>query len=235
MELLTKSPNESLAELSTRWMEGMTEAGRNYLHGRGLSESAAQHFRLGVVTDPPPEFARREGWLSIPYLKRGLVVAIKFRCIAPECHPNGPMGGGEQHDGHPKYWGQAGGRQWLFNTDALLSTSEWIEIDEGEMDVIAHWDAGFAAVGVPGVDAWRAHDQWPLVFSGHPRRRMWKDNDRMPPVAEGEKPKLPPGQLLANRICEDLPGTLEVSVEPHKDVSKFYYEEGGSALRELVS
>lgn len=43
-----------------------------------------------------------------------------------------------------------------------------VVLDEGEPDTVALWSAGFAAVGVPGVESWR--DEWAVRFTG----RRWR-------------------------------------------------------------
>ena len=138
-----------------------------YLMGRGLTMGTVDGFRLGVVTDPDPEYLAYEGMLCIPYLsKDGLPLTVRFRCAKDHSC--------KEH-GHPKYRSLPGDPARLFNIAALHRAGETIGLCEGELETMILRQCGYEAVAVPGATAWKAH--YPQVFAGYSKVLVCADGD----------------------------------------------------------
>jgi len=192
----------------------------SYLHGRGLSTESIDRFRLGLVDDPPAEYAKMSGRLAIPYLKKVGVVGFKFRCIDPECVYRE---GGESHREHAKYVNYD--RLSLFNVAALDNEMGFIALAEGEMDaMILDGECGIPAAGLPSAQSWKGNPHW---------RRLLKDFERVYMFADPDEP----GQALARQIEEDLPQTVIIhmpELEVKSDVNNVFLRKGKEFLREQV-
>jgi len=160
-------------------------AGKTYLTNHGLFDPAhpsariVQKYCLGVVVNPAPGDERFEGWLSIPYLTRRGVKAMRFRNL--------------KDDGGAKY-GQAKGQPTrLYNPEALFGTHLEIGIAEGEIDALAATEGlGLPTVGIPGATQWTAHQRmWAPLFKDFERVFILRDGDQA-------------GQDLADAITETL-------------------------------
>lgn len=127
-------------------------AASNYLNSRGITQHSIDRFQLGYVTDS--DNTALVGRLAIPYLTPTGPVQLKYRCI-------------HDHDcrerQHPKYLHDEGAALHLYNAQALLNTDRVI-VCEGELDVIAAEQAGVAAVGYPGTQAWDKNSFWVWCF-----------------------------------------------------------------------
>lgn len=208
LEAATASYETSLQEGDDGW----TVAG--YLKARGITREIAESYRLGVVNDKFPEHAAYKGMLSIPYrTSLGGIVSLKFRrphnCTA-DC-------------AHSKYVGPYPTR--LFNTVALDAADRegFVCITEGEIDAITIDSAGFPAVGIPGVESWKAHPEWAGVFSGYSRVYMCPDEDEA-------------GSRLAKTIQGDLSGDrLRVIRLGGTDVNDYYVKSGREQFMEEFS
>lgn len=224
MRRLDAEQRRSLEETCQHYQASLNEEALSYLHGRGLDMEAATLFRMGLVVDPPPEHLMYEGRLSIPIIKKVGVVAYKFKCIRSGCL----LGDGEEdHGGHSKYLKTTGGAH-LYNTNDLDDPSDTLDITEGEHDAqVLKYVMGFpAVVGIPGVDAWKAHPWWKRLFRGYRHIRMWADND------EGKKRNY--GHELGEALQADLPQTYMVHLPPLHDVTKTYLRFGPDRLLEAA-
>lgn len=212
-------PNASLrASLEQATALYAENAGRahSYLQGRGLTEDVSAAFRLGYVTDPVPGHERFIGMLTIPYLTRAGVVALKFRCI--EDHKCGEFG-------HAKYGAPTGQQARMFNVNALFGESEVVAICEGEFDAMVLTAlCGVPAIGVPGVSHWKDH--FPRMFAGFPRVLIVADNDGINPDT-GKNP----GREFAVRVRDDIQHAHVVELPEGTDVNSLYLAEGREALR----
>jgi hypothetical protein len=162
-----------------------TSAGKTYLTEHGLFDPAhpsariVQKYQLGIVIKPLPGDERFEGWLSIPYLTRRGVKAIRFRNL--------------KDDGGPKI-GQAKGQQSrLYNPEALFGPHVEIGIAEGEIDAVAATEGlGLPTVGLPGANQWVAYSNiWAPLFKDFERVFILRDGDTA-------------GQDMADAITESL-------------------------------
>jgi DNA primase len=211
MQKLDVSRRAFLEELCQQYQAHAGEELLTYLNGRGLGTEVLERFRLGLVSDPPPEHLSYEGRMSIPIVKKCGVVSFKFRCI--QDHKCGDMG-------HAKYL--SGGPQYLYNVLALDEPSDTLEILEGEPDVWTLTSVfGLTCIGIPGVKVWGKHPEWRYLLRGHKRLRMWPDADRA-------------GMELADELSRDLSGLEIVTLPSGLDVSETHMQYGPAHLAELA-
>ena len=222
MSRLDASQRSWLEDQCSRYQKTADQGALSYLAGRDIPAEVADFYRLGLVLDAPPEHRRYEGMLSIPIIKRGVVQGMRFRCIREECKVNTREESHGDADGpHPKFKSTPGARTWLYGTDAMLSPSDEIEVTEGEPDAWTIRGAlGLPVVSAPGVDTWKAHPWWALLFEGHRRVRLWADPDKA-------------GRKLADQVAKDL-GTKLMVVDLPDDVSWTYRDHGVGALIEAA-
>lgn len=178
----------------------------SYLHGRGIADEQAGVYRLGLVDGSIPEHASYRGWVSIPYLTRlGGVVSLKFRRLSG--------------DG-PKYISPYPTR--LYNTMALDLAERlgYVAITEGEFKAITlDSQCAIPAVGIPGVEVWKAHPEWVELFRGFGRVLVFKDPDE-------------PGEKLAQQILRDI-DTAHIVALPAQ-VDEFYLQHGADEIRKVA-
>lgn len=211
----------SLGIAAETFHQGITSGAVSYLHGRGISTEAIIEHKLGTVNREVSGYDDYTGMISIPYLTtRGGVVAIKAR-VDHDCTPD--------HD--CKRYLQAAGEGRLYNTPALDKADHlgYVGICEGELDaIILSSMCGIPTVGIPGVDHWAKHQEWPLIFRGYRRVLMFRDNDEPDPKTHRR-----PGHELAKRITKDI-DTAEVVILPEKDATIAYMSIGRKAIREIA-
>jgi DNA primase len=203
---MVKSYRQSMMEDSSEAV-----AARSYLDGRGLSMLAALSYQIGLVNTEFDEHASYAGMLCFPYqTKLGGVVSLKFRSL----HAPG--------SGEKKYISPYPTR--LYNTQALDRSDQlgYVAICEGEIDAIT-LDAlcGIPAVGIPGVDTWKAHPEWRELFRGYRKVYVFADNDE-------------PGMELARVILKDI-DTASLVKLPGKDVNDTYLRFGAKAIKERIN
>jgi DNA primase len=179
----------------------------SYLAERGISESVARTFRLGVVAEPEVGHEMYEGRLAIPYLTRAGVVSLKFRCIihedckAVDC---------------PKYLGLSEATH-MFNVNSFFEDSTFIAIAEGEIDaMVLSGLAGVPAVAIPGVKNWKPHYE-----------RCFVDYERVYVFADGDAY----GKDFAKQLSHLLDGVTTVQMPTGMDVNEVYLQEGAEGLR----
>ncbi len=190
-----------------------------FLRDRGIPDTAADTFQLGIVTEPEPGLEYLSGWLSIPYLTPAGVLSIKYRCTADHnC----------KEAGHQKYLYAGGQEHRLYNTAAALGNWPVIALCEGELDAIAvQVMAGLPALAYPGVAAWgtsgrgEAHRgrYWARCFTGFQEVLV---------IADGDDP----GRKAAEAIVRDLPNGRVVRMPDGHDANSFIVELGAGAFRE---
>jgi DNA primase len=208
---LSDELRQSLESASLRYHEALAGAwpARSYLLGRGINDSTASAFRLGVADGSIPEHAAYQGRVSIPYLtKLGGTVSIKFRAAG---------------EGSPKYLSPYPTR--IYNPLALDKGEQegYVAICEGEFDaIVLDGLCGIPAVGIPGVETWVAHPEWPELFRGFSKVLVFPDTD-----PEGQ------GMKLASRILSALDVASIVSL-PAKDVNDSYLDIGRNGIRKLA-
>lgn len=199
---------------------GRSQVAQEYLAKRGLiipgKERDLSLFRIGYVEDPLPGHEWYQGWLAIPYIRKGpskgwSVITMKFRCL-------------EQHEGtcaeaHPKrekYIAHAGGGAHLFNTLDLQNSDDEIAICEGEIDAITAHLCGIPSIGVPGVQNWKDH--YFRLLRGYKKIWMFADGDSY-------------GEGLAKKIADRMGDKVSVIKMPDKeDVNSMVKKYGKEAL-----
>lgn len=182
----------------------------DYLKGRGITRTAAQEARLGVVRDPLPGHEPYRGRLCIPYLTTSAVVNLKFRCIEDHvCKDHG----------HPKYLGLHGETRMYHVTSALTNLS-YIAVTEGEIDaLILNHMCGIPAVGIPGANTWKPH--YTRVLEGF---------DRIFVLGDGDKA----GAEFARSVSKKLEGGISIVLPEGQDVNDVYRVGGVQAVKNLM-
>lgn len=211
--MASNEQSKLLREVANRYAQALTDEALLVLAERGISEQVATRFHLGTITDPHQGHEQYEGWISIPYITANdLCVGFKFRRL---------------DDGKPKYGSPAGQKTHLYNVTDVLKDSPYIVICEGEFDtIIVSGMLGIAAVGVPGVQAWKPH--YPRLLSGYDSIFIAGDND------EREDKEENPGQLFSKRLASELTNSQIVSLPPNMDITDYYIQNGSDATRRLL-
>ena len=204
IDLWTKAADQYHASLAGSPAEA-------YLVQRGIIDGAEQ-FKLGYVAEVAPGHEDRlKHHLSIPYLTEAGVVGFKFRRI---------------DGGEPKYMIPTGQKHHLYNVNAILHAVNQVLVVEGEIDAISATLAGYPAVAVAGVNAWKPY--FNRCFDGIGTVIICTDND-----AKGEGSN--PGQELARRLQDAIPQAVRVSLPPDSDVNSIIVDQGAQALADLVN
>jgi DNA primase len=178
----------------------------DFLTARGIDPETAQKYRLGFVLEPFLETHEAYvGRLSIPYLSRAGVLAVRFRGLGEE---------------DPKYLQPKGSTSWIYNVGALYSSPRVVAVCEGELDALTcHAYAGIPAVGIAGVNAWKK-----------PFARCFESPEKVLLVGDGDAA----GQGMVDRLAELLPNAVPAVMPAGHDVNSFYAANGAEALRELL-
>ena len=156
------------------------------------------------------------GRLAIPFIgPGGNVYDLRFRCLDEHDH--------KDPDVHcPKYLGSEGIQTRLYNTRALASDSLTIAICEGELDAATLTVCGWAAVGVTGAKAWKAHH--PRMFSGF---------DRVVVIGDGDSA----GKDFVSSVVRSMPSQASgviMSGSQGSDINEVYVNSGKAGLIELL-
>jgi hypothetical protein len=156
----------------------------DYLRSHGIDSEIAGKYQLGYVARAPKGDERFLGTLSIPYLTRAGVVAIKYRCVEPDCQHN-------KHGG--KYMQPAGQKVRLYNAGAFFNTGDTIGMAEGEIDAIAATEhVGLPTLGMPGAEQWTGHSTiWKIAL---------KDYDMVVFFADGDEAGIKCGRLVTDDL-----------------------------------
>lgn len=197
---------------STLWLAN------DYLRARGISESTADGFRLGLVQEPEPGHEAYEGMLAIPYLIANQVpVTVRFRCIAE--HGKGLKC---KDLGHGKYRTMPHDPARMFNVkaihEALAENAQEIHIAEGEMDAVILEQLDLFAVALPGANQWRPHHS--KMLAGFERIYVWGDPDGA-------------GQGFASEVVQSMRQAQRVPLS-RGDVNETYLSGGSEAIYEAM-
>jgi DNA primase len=159
-----------------------------------------------MVVDPLPEDGHFRNRVSIPYITRGGVVGIKYRCI----------------DGtsNSKYKSNEGFyAKRVFNPLSLDSIHRKVYICEGEIDAITLAQLGIPAVAVPGVHNW------------DPRSAALFRNRRVIIPADGDDNGQ--GREFAERLGRDIEVCNFVVIQDG-DVNSLFVKEGAEKLMAVI-
>ena len=166
MQPATVSQMETLEEAVSKYEVDMTVEAARYLIARGLTRETVRTNRLGVVVDPIPGHEAFRGMVSIPYLLKGNVTGIRFRCI-------------ENHDhrefSHGKYMQPSGTTIGVYGVDSIHEANHVLHVTEGEFDRLILQQAGLPAIGFPGASSFRGHHG--RMLAGFNRIWVWGDPD----------------------------------------------------------
>lgn len=206
-----QSIRESLEANTQQYQKDLADdqEAQDYLTERGISNQAADYFRLGVVRNPSSDHEKYKGRISFPYITPSGVVAIRFRTIGP-------------HGDRAKFLSMSGDIARPYNTRALLDNRE-VYICEGETDTIASYECGLAAIGFPGVTTWGKDSR---VFS-----RMLANRSV---CVLGDSDDSGEGAGFADEIYRSLGGCRIVMMPKSYDVSKLVLEQGPEALLKRI-
>lgn len=187
----------------------------NYLKLRGITKETASFFRLGLVSEPLPEFGHdfQVGRLSIPYITQTGIVQMRFRALPYDGIPGNP-------EPSPKMKSEAGVSGTIYNARALMNTTDILAVCEGEPDTWSMHECGISAIGVPGANAWQKIYGRVLRYR---RVAIIADNDD-----HGE------GMKFAEMVQQDVRGARIILMPQGYDANSFLVENGPEALRDRV-
>ena len=193
----------------------LTGEDRDYLHGRGLSDSDIDRLMIGRVTDGP-----LRGRLFLPYFNSGYVCYYATRALPGSAFPDSKYMK-QKRDEHCQHlpWG----------LQTLTRTGDTLIIAEGYFDA-----ASFECSGYPVISAITGHfsrEQIPMVLSicrKFSRVFLVYDND--PKSHAGEKFTQRMAELLTRNRIPFVVGTVPA---PYHDISE-YYAAGGD-LSAIIS
>ena len=195
---------KSSLEAAIQYNKDLSEEGIKFLADRGISKEVADQYLLGTIVLPVAGHENYKGWLSIPYMTvMGHCVGFKFRRL---------------DEGKPKYGAPLGQKGHLYNVSDIILSSEYIAVCEGELDtIIASAILGIPAVGVPGVQAWKAH--FNRMFTGYGRVYVIGDNDLKD---DGTNP----GAEFSRMVAQEIGNATIVSLPAGMDLNDLYLAKG---------
>lgn len=195
---------KSSLEAAIQYNKDLSAEAINFLADRGISKEVADQYLLGSIVLPVAGHENYKGWLSIPYLTvMGHCVGFKFRRL---------------DEGKPKYGAPLGQKGHLYNVSDIILSSEYIAVCEGELDtIIASAILGMPAVGVPGVQAWKAH--FNRMFTGYGRVYVIGDNDLKD---DGTNP----GAEFSRMVAQEIGNATIVSLPAGMDLNDLYLAKG---------
>jgi DNA primase len=195
---------KSSLEAAIQYNKDLSEEGIKFLADRGISKEVADQYLLGSIVLPVAGHENYKGWLSIPYLTvMGHCVGFKFRRL---------------DEGKPKYGAPLGQKGHLYNVSDIILSSEYIAVCEGELDtIVASAILGVPAVGVPGVQAWKAH--FNRMFTGYGRVYVIGDNDLKD---DGTNP----GAEFSRMVAQEIGNATIVSLPAGMDLNDLYLAKG---------
>lgn len=207
---LSESQREMLEEAAQTYQATLTRDAARYLHGRRISEEAADTFRLGVVSEPFPGHGKFHGFLSIPYIGHdGRILTIRFRCLQEHDH---------RSHGHGKYMSIPEDPSRIYNVRAATQADDEIHVTEGEIDAITLNMIGLPAIAIPGAQGWQRHHRH--VLEGFQRVWVWGDPDDA-------------GAQFTQKVTRALSRAKGVRL-PGGDVNEIYKAGGRDAVLDLV-
>lgn len=197
-----------LQGVAERYAENLlaNEEAMTWLADRGLEPRTVFAAQIGYVREPLlPEHERMVGALSIPYHDAmGRVRAFRFRRLV----------------GDPKYDAPTGTGAHIYRVAATVEPRVYVA--EGEFDALVLEQMGYAAVGVPGAQAFKSF--WRYLFDGAEEVVLAFDGDEA-------------GDRGAERVREALGRgvrTRRVSMPPGMDVTDLYLANADDLARRLA-
>ena len=184
----------------------------SFLHARGVSRDTAISRHLGLVSEPAPGHERFKGWLSIPYVTKAGIVAIKFRCCKDhDC----------KAEGCQRYDAPAGQKAKLYGAADLANGGEVAAVVEGEFKaMIVKQELGIPAVSTSA-------GQWMEHWS-----RTLADFDRVLVIADNDDAGL---KHAKDKVLKSLPqGRLVVPPSEYPKIDDWLNEVGADEVRKAI-
>lgn len=210
---LSNSQKKALASAAQEYHSQLDDTARAYLATRGLGSSQSiETLRFGLVRSPRPEHTMMTGRLALPYIgPNGNVYSMVFRCI-------------REHDckeaGCKKYLYPTGERRVMYNTRALMASTDYLFVTEGEMDAATLTACGWPAVGIPGTNGWQKH--FGRMMAGFTRVVLFADGDTA-------------GEKLVHDFRRALPSVGIVKIcEPGDDINSLFMREGKEGITNML-
>lgn len=195
--------------------DGPAARAKDYLSSRGVGLHAIISYQLGVVDGSYDDHEHYKGMVVIPYKTRlGGTVSLKFR----RSHDCSEMG-----CEHSKYITPYPTR--LYNTLAMdvADRTGTIALVEGELNAITLTEfCALPAVGIPGVETWTAHKEWPALFAGYHEVLMFPDDDEA-------------GWNLAEAVKRQIDTVRIVRLPDGMDANQAYVTIGAERIREIAN
>jgi len=200
-----------LTEAAKRYAMTVDQAGA-FLSARGVTRDTAISRHLGYVSEPAPGHERFKGWVAIPYVTNGGVVAMKFRCCKDhDC----------KAESCQRYDAPAGQKARLYGAADLASGGDVAAVVEGEFKaIVVSQELGIPAVST-SAGQWLEH--WPRTLADFDRVLVIADNDDA-----GMK-------HAKDKVLKSLPqGRLVVPPSEHPKVDDWLHDVGADEVRKAI-
>lgn len=193
----------------------LTQADRDYLYGRGLSDTDISRLMIGRVTDGP-----LAGRLFLPYFKSGAVVYYATRALPGSAFPDNKYMK-QRKDEHCQHvpWG----------LQTLTRSGDTLVIAEGYFDAVSFENQGYPVISA--ITGNFSRDQIPTVISVARKFKnvfLVYDNDLQTHAGERFTERM--ATLLSKHRIPFVVGTVP---QPYHDISE-YYAAGGD-LKQIIS
>ena len=202
---------QNLCNQIAYWQTQLTQADRDYLHSRGLTDDTITNLKIGRTED---------GRLSIPYLKNGYVAYYCTRHLPGGAYPDSKYRKQKRDDFNEHVpWG----------LDTLNRDTDTLVIAEGAFDAISFYQSGYAVLSA--ITGFFSRDQISTVISAarNFRRVFIVYDDDSATSNAGERFTVRTAELLTQYRVPFVVGTVP---PPYHDISE-YYAAGGD-LRRVV-
>ena len=204
---------QNLCNQIAYWQTQLTDADRDYLHSRGISDDTITALKIGRTED---------GRLSIPYMKNGYVAYYCTRHLPGGAYPESKYRK-QRRDDYCEHivWG----------LDTLNRSQDTLIIAEGAFDAISFYQDGYPVISA--ITGFFSREQIPTVIAAARKfQRVFivYDDDSKTSNA-GAKFTMRTSELLTRHRVPFVVGTVPT---PYHDISE-YYAAGGSLSRILDS
>lgn len=196
---------QNLCNQIAYWQTKLTQADRDYLHSRGLTDETITALKIGRTED---------GRLSIPYLKNGYVAYYCTRHLPGGAYPESKYRKQKRDDFNEHVvWG----------LDTLNRDSDTLVIAEGAFDAISFYQQNYPVISA--ITGFFSRDQISTVISAarNFRRVFIVYDDDSATSNAGERFTVRTAELLTRNRIPFVVGTVP---PPYHDISE-YYAAGG--------
>ena len=204
-----------------------------------MSEGATT--RLGWTEEALARLAELRGWeaaalsrLEVGWSEREqrATFTVTDETATPVGHLRYQADPNRRNGERAKMLADAGSARQLFPAPETIANDEPVDgvlvLTEGEPDCVSAWSAGFAAVGVPGVEGWR--DEYAVRFTG----RRWRVYVVFDCDTQGRDAAMPIVESLIAAGVDARLVDLGPDRDDHYDLTDYLREHGREALRELL-